>query len=79
MSRQAKTVVTDISVVKFRLQPDVVYTNQEVRTILGVDERLVRKYRDYGMLSFHRVGDKYWYTGADIMDFLNRNRYPAFS
>lgn len=79
MQPRTITISTEVGVTKLRLQPDVIYTNQEVRTLLGVDERLVRKYRDNGLLSYHRVNDKYWYTGTDIMDFLERSHYPAFA
>ncbi len=72
-------ITSDVVVKKLRLQPDVIYTNQEIRVLLGVDERLIRKYRDDGLLSYHRVGDKYWYTGTDIFDFLERSRIPAFA
>ncbi|WP_304649701.1 hypothetical protein [uncultured Duncaniella sp.] len=64
---------------KIQLSPNSIYNNKEVRLILGVDERLIRKYRDYGYLSYHRQDDKYWYTGSDIIDFLERTHYPAFA
>lgn len=79
MQPKAMTISTEVGVTKLRLQPDVIYTNQEIRVLLGVDERLVRKYRDNGLLSYHRVYDKYWYTGTDIIDFLERSHYPAFA
>lgn len=64
---------------KIQLNPNALYNNKEVRLILGVDERLIRKYRDFGYLTYHRQDDKFWYTGADILDFLNRTRYEAFA
>lgn len=64
---------------KIQLSPNSIYNNKEVRLILGVDERLIRKYRDYGYLSYHRQDDKYWYPGSDIIDFLERTHYPAFA
>ncbi len=64
---------------KIKLDPNYIYTNKDVRLILGVDERLIRKYRDNGYLSYHRQNDKYWYRGADILDFLKRSRYQAFA
>lgn len=64
---------------KIRLKPDTLYNNKEIRLLLGVDERLIRKYRDNGHLSYIRQDDKYWYKGSDILDFLNRSRYPAFA
>lgn len=64
---------------KIQLDPNALYNNKEIRLILGVDERLIRKYRDYGYLTYHRQDDKFWYTGADIIDFLNRTSYEAFA
>ena len=64
---------------KILLIPTAVYTNKEIRTILGVDERLIRKYRDNGHLAYSRVHDKYWYRGADIINFLDRTYYEAFA
>lgn len=58
---------------------DAIYNNKELCSILSVDGRLIKKYRDNGLLSFHRVGDKYWYRGSDIIEFLHRNRYEMFA
>lgn len=64
---------------KIPVVKDVIYNNKELCSILSVDDRLIKKYRDNGLLSFHRVGDKYWYRGSDIITFLNRNRYERFA
>lgn len=72
-------VTTNIAVIKYRIMPDVIYNNKEIQSILGVDQRLVRKYRDFGYLSYHRIDDKFWYKGSDILDFLERSHYPAFA
>lgn len=64
---------------KIEVNPNAVYNNKEIREILGVDERLIKKYRDNGYLSFHRQDDKYWYLGKDINDFLKHHRYEAFA
>ena len=57
---------------KIHLDPDALYNNKEIRLLLGVDERLIRKYRDNGQLAYSRVHDKYWYRGTDIINFLDR-------
>lgn len=79
MQQTTIEVTENIAVVKYRIMPDVLYNNKEIRAILGVDERLIRKYRDYGYLSYHRIDDKFWYKGTDILDFLERSSYPAFA
>ena len=55
------------------------YNNKEVRELLGVDDKIIRKYRDRGLLGYIVVGDKFWYSQGDIKDFLNRNRHEAFA
>ena len=37
------------------------YTNKELRILLGVEEKLIRKYREQGLLAYSKIGDKYWY------------------
>ena len=64
---------------KIQLNPKALYNNKEIRLLLGVDARLVKKYRDKGLLSYIRESDKYWYLGSDVIAFLNRSRYEAFA
>lgn len=55
-----------------------VYTSQQVCEMLDINVKLLRQYRYNGMLSYSRVGDKYWYTQKDIDEFMENNRRPAF-
>ena len=55
------------------------YSNKEWRELLNVEEKLIRKYREEGLLSYSKVGDKYWYSQHDVIEFLNRNKYEAFA
>lgn len=70
---------TGLKATKVKLNPDALYNNKEIRLLLNVDERLIKKYRDNGYLSFYRQDDKYWYKGKDVIDFLNRCYYKAFA
>ena len=79
MQPKTTEVTTNIAVVKYRIIPDVLYNNKELRILLGVDERFIRKCRDFGYLSYHWIDDKFWYKGTDILDFLERTSYPAFA
>lgn len=54
------------------------YTNKELRELLSVEERLIRKYREQGLLAYTKVGDKYWYKQQDVFEFLEKTRHPAF-
>lgn len=64
---------------KIKINPTSIYNNKEIRLLLGVDERLIKKYRDYGYLGYHRLDDKYWYTGEDVIDFMKRTQTAPFA
>lgn len=55
-----------------------IYTNKEICDVLGIKEKLLRKYRYNGLLSYSKYGDKYWYTQTDIDEFLANNKREAF-
>ncbi len=52
-----------------------IYTNEDIREILKVEDKLIRAYRDEGSLPYHRSGNKYWYTNDDIEKFLANTHY----
>ena len=47
--------------------------------LLNIKDKVLKKYRDEGLLGYHRVGDKYWYTQEDIDNFLKMTEVPAYS
>jgi len=55
-----------------------VYSNKQVMKILHINDKLIRKYRELGLIGYSKVGDKYWYTRKDIEQFLWNNHYQAF-
>ena len=55
-----------------------IYTNHEICDVLGINEKLLRKYRYNGLLSYSKCGDKYWYTQTDIDEFMANNKREAF-
>ena len=55
------------------------YTNKELMELLGIHSRYLKQLRDNGYIGYTRYGDKYWYTQADLDEFLNRFYYEAFS
>ena len=73
--RELKKQVKELTLTK----PKTIYNNDSIKQLLGIQDKLLRKYRDEGMLAYHRVGDKYWYTQDDIDTFLARNYRPAFN
>ena len=50
-------------------------TNKDIRNLLGVNDRLIKKYRDSDFLKYSQEGQKYWYSREDVNDFLDRNHY----
>lgn len=56
-----------------------VYNNKEIQSVLGVNEKLLRRYRYDGKLSYTKVGDKYWYTQDDIDEFMAKHHRKAFA
>ena len=55
-----------------------IYTNKEICEVLGIKDKLLRKYRYKGLLSYSKYGDKYWYTQTDIDEFIAKNKREAF-
>lgn len=55
------------------------YSNKELRSLLGIEDKLIRKYRDEGLLAYTKVGDKYWYSQQDVTEFLENSRQAAFA
>ncbi|MDL2305959.1 helix-turn-helix domain-containing protein [Bacteroides sp. OttesenSCG-928-D19] len=56
-----------------------IYTNKEIMALLHIKDKTLKKYRDDGKLGFHKEGDKFWYTQADIDQFLANNHYEAYA
>ena len=50
-------------------------TNEDIRNLLGVNDRLIKKYRDSGILTYSQIGNKYWYCREDVENFLNKTHY----
>ena len=48
-----------------------VYTNEELRALLGVSDKTIKKWRNSGMLGYSLIGDIYLYSNEDVERFLN--------
>lgn len=64
---------------KSKITEKKIYTNSKIRELLGVQDKLIRKYRDDGKLAYHKEGDKFWYLQEDIDQFLSHNHYEAYA
>ena len=56
-----------------------VYTNTEVKELLGIKDKLLKQYREDGLLSYSKIKDKYWYSQNDIDNFLALSHVEAWS
>ena len=45
---------------------------------LGVNHRLLAKYRNEGYLGYTQIGEKFFYTQEDVDQLLKSNYYEAF-
>ena len=51
-----------------------VLTNDDMRELLHVKNKLLKKYRDSGLLDYSYAGGKYWYTLEDVRRFLKNTK-----
>lgn len=56
-----------------------IYTNKQLMECLGIGDKLIKKYRDDGILSFHKIGDKFWYTEEDVQEFLAQGYVKGYA
>ncbi|MDE6305577.1 MAG: helix-turn-helix domain-containing protein [Muribaculaceae bacterium] len=55
-----------------------IYDNKALMALLGVKDHYLKRLRDNGLLGYSRHGDKYWYTQADVDNFLARCHCAPF-
>ena len=56
--------------VKFKINPEAWYDNQEIMQLLFISKRTAQHYRDSGLISFSQIVGKIYYKGADITSFI---------
>ena len=61
------------------VQPKQLYTNKSLKELLGVGDKLIKQYRDNGLMSFTQVGDKFWYSQEDVHKFLAVSHNEAWN
>lgn len=57
----------------------LVYNNREIKELLSIEDKTLRRYRDEGKLAYYRENDKYWYTKEGITQFLKEHRNDAYA
>lgn len=63
---------------KATVKPKYLFNNKTLMEYLGVNHRLLAKYRNDGMLGFTQIGEKFFYTQDDVEKLLRSNYYEAF-
>lgn len=66
-----KALVKEVKSLRNVVKPSQPYDNKAVKELLGIHDKLLKRYRDDGLLGYSQVGDKYWYTRDDIDNFLS--------
>lgn len=52
----------------------MILTNEDIRDLLHVNNKLLKKYRDDGLLDYSLAGGKYWYTLDGVRRFLKNTK-----
>ena len=64
-------LVQEVKTLREYVNPSKPLSNKEVKDLLNIQDRLLKKYRDDGLLGYSQVGDKFWYSRDDIDNFLS--------
>lgn len=59
--------------VKFKINPEAWYDNQEIMQLLFISKRTAQHYLDSKLISFSQVGNKIYYKGENIIALLEGN------
>ena len=56
-----------------------VYDNKSLKSLLGIGDKLLKYLRDNGYIDYQHLGDKFWYTQAQVEAFFKRCHFRAFA
>lgn len=65
-----KELAREVRTLRELVKPYKILNNKEVKELLGIQGKLLKKYRDDGLLGYSQIGDKYWYQQDDIDKLL---------
>lgn len=74
----AKIVIKEYESSAPSTKPQFLFNNKTLQRYLGVNHRLLAKYRNDGYLGYSQVGEKFFYTQEDVEKFLQSNYYAAY-
>ncbi len=57
---------------------EIIYDNADVLQLLKISQRTLAGWRAKGIITYSKIEGKLFYTQADILECLNRNKYEKF-
>lgn len=57
---------------------EIILDNADVLQLLKISQRTLAGWRAKGIITYSKIEGKLYYTQADIMECLNRNKYEKF-
>ena len=57
----------------------VLYTNQEMLSMLDISSATLKKWRNYGYIGYSQIGSTYYYSAKDLEEFLNHSHNEAYA
>lgn len=57
----------------------VLYTNQEMLSMLDVSSATLKKWRNYGYIGYSQIGSTYYYSAKDLEEFLSHSHNEAYA
>lgn len=65
----------EVRMLRNKRQPaKMILTNDDMRDLLHVNNKLLKKYRDRRLLDYSYAGGKYWYTLENVRTFLKNTK-----
>ena len=59
--------------------PNRIFTNADVKEMLGVGDKTLKKLRDTNLLPYHLSGKEYWYLQSDLDYLMEATKVPMFA
>lgn len=75
---KVQSLTMEVKELRNTISLPVIFNNQSIKQLLNIQDKVLKKYRDDGLLGYRRVGDKYWYTQEDVVAFLSLCHVPAW-
>ena len=57
---------------------EIIYDNADVMQLLKISQRTLAGWRAKGIITYSKIEGKLFYTQADILECLNKNKHEKF-